>query len=237
MKKYFLIKITIFASILTKLTSCYVMQDDYIADDQLTYRTIDFRIEPGNHHASNFQLRAIEFLPQLNYRQRRESTFQVQFKFTVPPVYQFTGAQQSDQDDWNKLIGFSDCGHFDAYTGFGALLGWRWNTKTRQIEVASYVHADGKKNQRSVVMFKKTLEASKNYFLKILIPSSDNYQHYLYALSERADFAPQQTEEVVQKRGCAGSSYVGGRLINPWFGGTQPSPINIELQVGFVEKP
>ena len=57
-------------------------------------------------------------------------------RFDESAIYDLEGA---DQDDWNKLLGFSDCGTLHQTNS--ARIGWKW--ADNRLQFGSYTYADG----------------------------------------------------------------------------------------------
>lgn len=69
------------------------------------------------------------------------------YQLTLTPTAEYVltnPTQPSDQFDWNKLPGFSDCGDFDLSQN-GAMFGWRWriDTTPERLELVAYANNDG----------------------------------------------------------------------------------------------
>lgn len=65
--------------------------------------------------------------------------------FDASAIYAITAlAQPTDQLDWNKLPGLSDCGTFDLSVD-GVMFGWRWrlDVTPNVLEVTAYANAAG----------------------------------------------------------------------------------------------
>ena len=100
-----------------------------------------YTIDPGAHSASvdpNGGTAPIAGFTNVTGR-----TFR--FFFDSSAKYVITDpVQPSDQLDYNKLPGFSDCGDLDLSRN-GAMFGWRWrlDTTPKRLEVVQYANNDG----------------------------------------------------------------------------------------------
>ena len=97
-----------------------------------------FRIDVGRHDATitggdnSNPIRAFQMVGGRDYL----------FAFNPSAAYTITNpVEPSDQLDWNKLPGLSDCGTVDLSVN-GAMFGWRWrlDTTPRVLEVTAYAN-------------------------------------------------------------------------------------------------
>lgn len=131
--------------------------------------------------------------------------------FDASAEYQFTGDATSDQDDVNKLYGFSDCG--SAHTENSARFGWRWGATG--LEILAFTHNNGK------FLFKYMTTISTNQAYKARIELSSDRRRYIYT------FDGVTTE---MERGCSSGNAKGYHLF-PYFGGNQVAPHDIFIKV------
>jgi len=190
-------------------------------------RTEKYKIFKGNHVSSPLETSPIfsvhEFVVRITF---------IKAQYTLLDQ---NGNVSADQLDWNKLTGFSDCNQPDAFTGMGAMVGWRWNRTTSQIELAAYVHNNANKT-RQVKEF-TTVYMNENQPMIFKIAVDQNIKKYTYTIEDPNPTASNPSRETItmdgeQGRGCPGP--ITGRLISPWFGGNQSAPTDIEVLVEYL---
>ena len=113
--------------------------DDTATTDAAIEVWAQYVIEPGQHDAlivggtADNPLRGFQTIDDRDY----------ELAFDVSAVYVITQpTQPSDQLDWNKLPGLSDCGTIDLSVD-GAMFGWRWRVDLAPpvLEVTAYANA------------------------------------------------------------------------------------------------
>lgn len=78
----------------------------------------------------------------------------LKFKFNSSCVY--ITDDKNNQNDWNKLFGYSrGIHHFNSVR-----VGWRWNPSKQKIEIAEYYYING---ERIVVPIDMSIEFEKEY--------------------------------------------------------------------------
>lgn len=156
-------------------------------------------IPEGEHYCLETNLGAFE-MDQLSL----EVTFDSSAIYTsVDPVNQW---------DWNKLIGFSDCGSFHQVNSFR--IGWRW-TPNYGVELAAYGYENGNRYSQAI----DTIELFEK--AQILI-SKDSSLYYLN-LNGR---------ESHHLRGC--DSETVGYWLYPYFGGDEVAPDTVQILLNFL---
>ena len=129
--------------------------------------------------------------------------------FDSSAVYQTTDPQ--NQMDWNKVLGFADCGSFHHENSLR--LGWRYHPQ-KGVEIGAYIYVDQQRVMESlgVVLIGDTLDVclralGNQYLIDVL---GNTYVH---------------------SRSCSGP--VQGYNLYPYFGGdeTAPHDIRVHLQV------
>lgn len=112
-----------------------------------------YRIEPGEHSAD------------VEHREPRNPIDGVvdvigrdyELALDVTAIYELTApTEPTDQLDWNKLPGLSDCGEIDLAAD-GAMFGWRWRIDPPVLEITAYANNAGTHLQTEQPMF--TLDA------------------------------------------------------------------------------
>ncbi len=181
-------------------------------------RLVEYTINKGSHNASPIEYKRV----------RGEKIYKLKINFRKPQyqILNANGSLSSDQADWNKATGFSDCNNFDAFRGKGAMLGWRWNQSLGVIELAAYVHNQGDKSRR-VIAF--TATANVNTWYEFSIKAGEKNKTYTYKFNG---------ETIVMSgkngRGCELEA-ISGRLITPYFGGNRTAPNDILIDIEYLK--
>ena len=153
-------------------------------------------IRAGQHYAEGNQY------PQASINQMR-------FKVLFDSSCIYTSQVPENQEDINKLMGFSDCGEFHQVSS--ARFGWNWLRDSLRIHAYCYVN--------SVRVYKELgavpLNRVQHCELRVL-PES-----YVFILNGRAD---------TLSRGCTDSLAMGYKLY-PYFGGNEPAPHDVRIRV------
>ncbi|MDH4469148.1 MAG: hypothetical protein QE271_13900 [Bacteriovoracaceae bacterium] len=214
---------------LVLLSSCSKDQD---LNFPTVGRTETYKIFEGNHVAAPLEVSPIYSVYDFAVR--------ITFNKAKYLLKDENGAISIDQQDWNKLTGFSDCNFYDAYTGMGAMVGWRWNPNQKRIELAAYVHNNADRS-RHVKEFKNVyMNENESYVFRIV--ADEKQKKYTYTIEDPDLTSLSVKEKIVMKeqgninegRGCKGNP-ITGRLISPWFGGTQSAPTEIEIKVEYLK--
>lgn len=133
---------------------------------------------------------------------------QVSVIFDESAIYTFEDA--SDQSDINKLIGFSDCERFHQLES--ARIGWRWFND--ELQILTYVYNDGD------LSFELMGAVPLNTTINLAIAIQDN--QYVFT----GDGLTTQT--IPRASNCSeGVNY----WLWPFFGGNQPAPQDITIQL------
>lgn len=114
-----------------------------------------------------------------------------------------------NQDDINKLMGFSDNGVLHHQNS--ARVGWRW--KKEKIELFAYCYAEGNRS------FVKLGEVAIGDTAKLLIRLSPVGYEFRY-----------KGVSTIMSRGLTGST-INGYLLYPYFGGDEPAPHTMKLWI------
>ena len=115
----------------------------------------------------------------------------------------------SNQQDWNKLIGFGFVGAKDQKIGLpphridGVRIGWRWNPQSQRIELGSYTYI------RGALSSKKLDEVKVNEPIDVSIKVDYNKKTYTVMDKEVISFVHDKT--IVLKTGV----YFGGQEVAP----------------------
>ena len=186
-------------------------------------KTVTYEIQEGVHH----------FTPISVDRLSSNYIFKIRVTFTKVQylLKDQNGFISSDQRDYNKLSGFSDCNNFDAFTGKGAMIGWRWNETKRSVEFSAYVHNLGDQS-RKIKEFKMTAKEGEVWEFKIAADRESKIYYY-----EAFNLETKQLEKITMSeeygRGCGGIP-ITGRLITPWFGGNQVAPNDLKYIIEYL---
>lgn len=133
--------------------------------------------------------------------------------FNETAIYTFDTANASDQGDTNKLFGFGDCG--DSHMENSARFGWRWYNN--QLQIMAFTHKNG------VFDYKFISEASLGRIYTYTIGLSSDKTKYIFNFNNVT---------VEMERGC-NSDRANGYTLQPYFGGNQPAPHDINIKLDF----
>lgn len=124
----------------------------------------------------------------------------------------------TDQLDWNKLPGLSDCGTVDLAVD-GAMFGWRWNLDDAVLEVTAYANNAGTHLWLPAPLF--TLDAAQ---LAAEIPlryrvvreqTAYRFEVQGAGIAARASLPRRCVDEVRDPLAWAGAFYFGGTSVAP----------------------
>jgi hypothetical protein len=166
----------------------------------------EYRIPKGSHFAEGALSNAGIFLGK---------SLEFSAAFNETNIYTLPGIEQADV---NKLYGVSDCGRHHMETS--ARFGWRWYQG--RLEVLAFTHSDGTWKHSDVL---GVAELGRAYSFKIEL-SSDR-RHYLYTFNNGTP--------VKMERGCSSAS-MAGYILNPYFGGTETAPHDMQLSIWREER-
>jgi hypothetical protein len=186
---------TLYCFLITFLTGCVKKELVIDTAGELTQGTV-YVIKKGSHSASgnNFQL-------------LRTSAIHCEVTFDSSAIYQSVNA--GNQEDVNKLIGFSDCN--DEHHQNSARLGWAWNGDA--VALYAYAYVDGQR------IIKHLANTPVNQPVKCsVIASGDKY--FFLAGSTRDSLT----------RHCNGYSSARYKLY-PYFGGDEVAPHDITIKI------
>jgi hypothetical protein len=95
-----------------------------------------YTIEPGQHSAELAGREPKNPIDGVTDTEGRD------YELALDPsaIYELTNpTEPTDQLDWNKLPGLSDCGTLDLSVN-GAMFGWRWNLVDERLEITAYAN-------------------------------------------------------------------------------------------------
>lgn len=159
-----------------------------------------YKINEGSHGAVNF---GGDIFPKMEHMK-----FQAVFNETA--IYDI---EESDQNDVNKLYGFSDCG--SRHMRNSARFGWRWDTESQKLAIYGYTHVDGEYHS-SFIDF---AELNNPYTYEIKLSGSE----YIFRFNGK---------EITMPRGCNSDNTTAlSYKLGPYFGGTSKAPHDIYIYI------
>lgn len=168
-----------------------------------------FTVEKGSHFSfpRTFKL----------FNQPKEVSWQVLFNQDCNYlIRESDGSMSRDQNDWNKL-----CGIF--YSLFNtrkdaAMIGWRYQPETDQIELAPYYHIS-----KSRDMFPPLVTVQRGDTLSINLKIDYTAKIYRWSIQTPEQEARHEMPFQHNNKRCS--------LINFYFGGNQPAPQKVSVQM------
>lgn len=124
----------------------------------------------------------------------------------------------TDQLDWNKLPGLSDCGTVDLAAD-GAMFGWRWNLDAAVLEVTAYANNAGVHLWLAAPLF--TLDGAQLAaeiplrYRVVREPAAYRFEVQGPDLDVRASLPRRCVDEVRDPLAWAGAFYFGGTSVAP----------------------
>jgi hypothetical protein len=191
MKNYYIL----YCLILTSLTAC--VKKNAVSDVPAT--TTDgeiYIIKKGSHAASGSHFQLL-----------RTSAIQCEVTFDSSAIYQSVNPE--NQEDVNKLIGFSDCN--DEHHQNSARLGWSWNGHA--VAIYAYAYVNGERMIRTIT------DVPVNETVKCSVSVSGD--KYFFSVDNNRDSLP---------RHCTGYSNARYQLY-PYFGGDEVAPHDITISI------
>jgi hypothetical protein len=187
MKKYIVALV-----ILLNLTSCdWIGNTPSFGDDFITYK-----IKAGNHEVDN------------NFNAPfTGSSIKFQALFDSSCVYK--SAIPENQNDINKLYGFSDCS--SQHQSNSARFGWNW--REGALRIYAYTYVNGQRQDKEL----GTAELNETTSFKI--ETRDNSYVFTY-----------HGIETVMPRHCTGGVGIAYKLL-PYFGGDEVAPQEIRIKI------
>jgi len=217
------------------LAACSPMMPDdavvAVAESQLLESWAQYTVNVGAHGASvsgaapGSPLSLFTTVAGRDYR----------FRFNPSASYVITRpTEPSDQLDWNKLPGISDCGTLDLSKN-GAMFGWRWRIDLTPpvLEVTAYANNDGKHLWPTAPLF--SLDAAD-------LASDEPLSYRVWLDGSRYQFAVTGTVRgraisatTTLPRSCAGTSATALKWASGlYFGGTSTAPSKITGHVSEI---
>ena len=162
-----------------------------------------YTIKEGNHESEGIHIATLT-TDHLDFKARFDATC----------IYDL---QSKDQNDINKLYGFSDC-NCDHETN-SARFGWRWVASMNKIEILAYIHKSGqivKPNDKVISMGYAELGQEGSYSIYIV---GDSY-----------NFNYNGNLKVLRYRGCSEQRAIH-YMLYPYFGGNRTAPHQINVSI------
>src|ERR1700730_8541484 len=151
-----------------------------------------FIIREGNH-----------FCEANNYRKVETDEFKFKVKFDSSAIYQT--ALLENQEDINKLYGFSD-NEADHHI-FSARFGWRWSNQA--LRLFTYVYNSGELSYQEI----GTIEIGTEYTCSIRVTATS----YIFSVNDKTIETPRASITAMAK----------GYKLYPYFGGDEAAPHDI----------
>ncbi len=161
-----------------------------------TKKFTNYLIKKGDHYS---QGNSIQINTYSNLR----------FKAILDSTCIYKTVQPANQEDINKLFGFSDCSSHHQTNS--ARFGWNWDNGALQIH--AYCYSGGVRSYRKL----GTVKVNEEFDCQIKLLADK----YLFALNG---------DTVMMDRGCTGSSTLGYQLY-PYFGGDETAPHDINVRI------
>lgn len=147
-------------------------------------------------------------------------------------IYELTApTEPTDQLDWNKLPGLSDCGGVDLAID-GAMFGWRWRVDVTPpvLEITAYANEQGEHRwlpSPMVTLDAEDLAAAAPLHYRIVRRASD----YTFSITGEVRQRPIAAAATLP-RGCAGSELAPLAWASGlYFGGTSTAPHTVTARI------
>ena len=161
-----------------------------------SYTQVEYLIKKGKHAAEGNHFNIL-------------STNEINCEVVFDSSALYLSANGANQEDVNKLTGFSDCN--DNHQRNSARIGWSWNGRAVALYAYAYVN-----NERMI----KTLSAVPLHKAVTCSVRAEGGQYY-FSTGTVTDSIP---------RHCAG--YSGSRYkLYPYFGGDETAPHDITIRI------
>lgn len=153
-------------------------------------------IKQGQHYANDNSFKAVE-LSELKFL----------VKFDSSAIYET--ADEFNQDDINKLYGFSD--NSAEHHQYSARFGWSWNKNA--LRLYAYVYTEGHLTNTELGI------APIGEVISCSIKASGG--NYVFAMNDQQIKMPRSSFESMAK----------GYMLYPYFGGDEPAPHDIHIWI------
>lgn len=163
-----------------------------------------YQIKEGDHEAKGIHVASL-------------TSDHLDFKATFDETCVYD-LQSKDQNDINKLYGFSDCNcdHLKNSARFG----WRWVAAKNKIEVLAYIHKDGKQ-----ILFDDDKNISMGY-----AELGQEGSYSIYIVGDSYNFNYNGNLKVFKYRGCS-QQRTAHYMLYPFFGGDRAAPHQINIRI------
>ena len=155
-----------------------------------------FVIYQGNHYCE-----------ANNYRKVETDELRFTVKFDSSAIYQT--ALPENQEDINKLYGFSD--NESDHHVFSARFGWRWSNQA--LHLFTYVYNNGELSYQEI----GTIEIGTEYTCSIKVKATS----YIFSINHITLETPRSSTTVMAK----------GYKLYPYFGGNEVAPHDIRIRI------
>ena len=164
---------------------------------------IIYLIKSGSHK-SNVE----GSLPNNGLRSLKTEVLEFTARFDESAVYDLGNG---NQDDVNKLFGFSDCN--SQHHQNSARFGWNFNTETGQVDIFSYVY----RNENRIIEYLGSTEINETVLYRLRV-SDNNFNFEFKDVSLQVERGSQ----------CNIGLYY---LLYPYFGGNETAPHDIRIHI------
>lgn len=183
------------------LSSCNKSADNIISKEKhpstvISSGFIQYTIPSGQHFADQNVYKAIE---------TSEMKFIV--KFDSSAIYQTVSAE--NQDDINKLYGFSD--NNANHHQYSARIGWRWSNNA--LRLFAYTYNENSVTSRELT----TVQIGTEIHCSIKITGNS----YLFSVNDITQTFPRTST----------TTKASGYQLYPYFGGDEPAPHNVNIWI------
>jgi len=163
-----------------------------------------YTIGAGNHFSDGFKVNTLS---------KDHLDFVAVFDETA--IYDL---HNKNQDDINKLYGFTDCN--STVEENSARFGWRWSIKENKIEILAYIHKNGK------IVFENDKPIHMGY-----AEFGEEGSYSIYVVGDSYNFNYNGNLVVVEhQRGC-NEQHAIRTILYPYFGGNETAPHTVNIRI------
>jgi hypothetical protein len=157
---------------------------------------VEYTIKKGQNYADQNPYKPVD-------------TDEVKFKVRFDSTAIYSTQDPSNQEDINKLYGFSD--NNEQHHKFSARFGWRWSNNA--LRIFTYVYNNGVASWKE--MTSATIGAELNCSLKVTATD------YIFTIGNITETMPRESKTPKAK----------GYTLYPYFGGTETAPHNVKIWI------
>ncbi len=162
-----------------------------------------YTIGAGNHFSDGFRVNTLS---------KDHLDFIAVFDETA--IYEL---HNKNQDDINKLYGFTDCN--STVNENSARFGWRWLVKENKIEILAYIHKNGK------IFFDNDKPIHMGY-----AKFGEEGSYSIYVVGDSYNFNYNGNLKNIKARGC-NEQHAIRTILYPFFGGNETAPHTINIRI------